>query len=151
MSIVRMDPDAWGLALAQVVALRSSCVRRQVGAVLIKDGRILSGGVNGPAAGLPHRTECVGPNQCVRIGMVSGSNPSTVCCAHAEANAIQFANRADSRGSTLYCTDSPCSSCADAIINAGVIRVVCGKVYADPVGLEKLHYLNITVVIRGDS
>jgi len=141
---VRITPDEWGLRLALTSAARSPCVRRQVGAVLVKGGRVVSMGYNGPPRGTPHRTECPGPNQCVRIGLRSGSDPSNVCCVHAEVNALLFANRADAEGATLYCTDSPCLTCAQAIINAGVVRVVCSKPYADSRGVDTLKSANIT-------
>lgn len=143
---VRLNIDEWALCLAAVSALRSPCVRRQVGAVLVKDGRVVSMGYNGPPRGATHRTECPGPNQCVRIGLQSGSSANAVCCVHAEMNALLFANREDATGATLYCTDSPCLQCCYAIINAGVSRVVCLKPYADQSGLEVLKQSNIEVI-----
>lgn len=136
---MRITLDEWGLRLAAVSAERSPCVRRHVGAVLVKAGRVVSMGYNGPPRGAPHRTECPGPDQCVRIGVPSGAAADKVCCVHAEINALIFANREDAAGATLYCTDSPCTQCAYAIVNAGVVRVVCAKPYADSGGLSVLR------------
>ena len=130
----RVDLDAWGVAGARWYATRSPCVRRQVGAVLIKNGRVVGGGFNGPSKGLPHRTETPGPLQCIRIGMPSGSEPHTVCCDHAESNACQFTDRADAEGATCFCTDSPCRVCAGLLVNAGVVRVVAASLYPDADG-----------------
>ena len=139
MTTARVDIDTWGIAGARWFATRSPCVRRQVGAILVKDGRVVGGGFNGPARGLPHRTETPGPLQCIRIGMISGTEPHKVCCEHAEANAVQFTDRRDAQGATCYCTDSPCRTCAGLLVNAGVARVVVDMLYADPAGVELLR------------
>lgn len=123
--------DRYFLDIAAVVALRSPCVKRQVGAVLVSEDRqILSTGYNGPPRGAPHRDE----HTCVRIGIPSGERADVVCCAHAEINAIAQAARhgVAVKGATLYVTTSPCAWCARSIINAGVVRVVSASDYNDP-------------------
>lgn len=140
--------EQWGLELARVVATRSPCVRRQVGAVLIKDARIVGHGYNGPPRGLPHRCSEPGLNQCVRIGQAPGS-AGAACCVHAEANALMFSDRGDARGATLYCTHSPCLACAQMAINAGVVRVVSAEQYPDEAGRAELLKAGVSFLNRG--
>lgn len=115
------------------VAERSTCDRLQVGAAVVtSDGRrILGFGYNGNAAGLP--------NQCdeLRAGHCG--------CVHAEANALISAG--DCRGSTLYTTDTPCTTCAKLIINAGIVRVVSNRRYRDSSGMELLRTVGIEVSV----
>lgn len=105
--------------IAQLVAKRSTCQRASVGAVLARDGRIVSIGYNGAPAGLPH---------CDHIN--SDDEPCTKT-VHAEANAIAFAakNGVATDDTTLFCTHSPCNDCAKLIINAGICRVVYWEEY----------------------
>lgn len=121
--------DVYFLNIARAVAERSTCVRRKVGAVVVRDKHILSTGYNGVPKGAPHRDETT----CVRIGLKSGERADLVCCAHAEGNAIAQAAHHGVRveGATLYCTTAPCAWCARTIINAGVVRVVYDEGYAD--------------------
>lgn len=128
---MRKDWDHYFMDVAHTVATRSSCVKRAVGAVLVRDRCILSSGYNGVPRGAPHRDETT----CVRIGIPSGERADLVCCAHAESNAIaQAAYQGTSiKGSTLYVTVSPCAWCARTIINAGVECVVFQGVYPDPI------------------
>lgn len=142
---VRPTWDAYFLDIAAVVASRSPCVKRQVGAVLVSEDRaILATGYNGPPRGAPHRDETT----CVRIGIPSGERADVVCCAHAEMNALVQAARigVPVKGATLYCTTSPCAWCARSIVNAGVVRVVREGAYADPVAASVFAESNVPVI-----
>ena len=116
-----MDKDDYFLKIAETVSIRSSCSRRKVGAILVKDGHIISTGYNGTPKGLLN---------CDQGGCNRALNPSitlteSMCC-HAEENAIvQAAHHGISvKGSTIYTIFSPCVLCSKMIINAGISRVV---------------------------
>lgn len=101
---------------------RSTCLRLRVGAVLVRDGRPILAGYNGALAGFPHCT----PETC-------GPNKPCSNTVHAEVNVIYFAARHGiaTSGATLWCTDSPCKICAEAIIQAGIKEVVYAREYRD--------------------
>lgn len=127
---VRPDWDTYFMEIAQVVARRGNCSRRQVAAVVVSDHRIVSTGYNGTPRGV--RNCCDGG--CARC---AGDTPSgaaldeCVCC-HAEENAITQAAYHGIRlkGSVMYVTISPCLTCAKMIVNAGIAEVVYGGDYA---------------------
>ena len=127
----RIDWDDYFMEIASVVAKRSTCLRRQVGAVLVKDKHILATGYNGAPKGLGH-CETVG---CLRqeLGVPSGERHELCRALHAEQNAIIQAARmgVQIEGATLYCTLAPCSLCAKMIVNAGIVRVVFMGDYPD--------------------
>jgi dCMP deaminase len=131
MSLSRPSWDDYFLSLANMVASRSTCLRRKVGAVLVKDKRILATGYNGAPSGLRHCLE-IG---CMRdkMGIPSGERHELCRGLHAEQNAlIQAAKLGFSvDGATLYCTTFPCSICAKMLINAGIIRIVYLEGYPD--------------------
>lgn len=116
------------MAVAMVMATRSTCNRLQVGCVIAKDGRIISTGYAGAPSGLPH----CGP-EC---------NPDNPCnnTVHAEAGAIAYAARHGIavEGATIYCTHSPCLACAKLIINSGIQEVIYDQEYRDKSGVELL-------------
>ncbi len=126
----RPDLDSYFMQIARVVAHRSTCLRRQVGAVIVKGKQIVSTGYNGAPAGHAHCLE-VG---CAREGIPSGQRSELCRAAHAEQNAINFAARygISIEGATIYTTTYPCSWCAKSIINAGLARVVYQADYPDP-------------------
>lgn len=132
-------------SIAQLVSSRSTCLRRQVGAVLVKDNQILSTGYNGAPANIPH-CEQVG---CIRAKMKVPSGEKHELCrgTHAEQNAIcQAAKHGISiYGSTLYCTNQPCSICTKMIINAGILEVRYEAEYADTAALSLLQEAGIKV------
>ena len=101
--------------MAKVTSLRGTCLRAKVGAVIVKDNRVISMGYNGALPGGEHCTDetCTSDQPC----------KNTV---HAEANAIYYAARAgiSTHGATIYCTHSPCQKCSEAIIQAGIERIV---------------------------
>jgi dCMP deaminase len=126
--------DEYFMKIAHLVAERSTCVRRRVGAIIVKDKRIVSTGYNGAPRGLRHCLE-VG---CLReqMGIPSGERQELCRGAHAEQNAIiQAASSGGSmEGATMYCTTAPCSTCSKMIINAGIRRLVLGERYPDALG-----------------
>jgi dCMP deaminase len=121
---IRPSWDDYFMGIALQVARRSTCDRARVGAIIVKDRRILTTGYNGSPASLPH---------CDEIGhlMVNGHCVRTL---HAEQNAIIQAalHGVGVAGSTMYVTHQPCLTCAKMIINAGIRRVVFAGHYPDP-------------------
>ncbi|MEA3544466.1 MAG: cytidine/deoxycytidylate deaminase family protein [Thermodesulfobacteriota bacterium] len=130
--------DEYFMQIATLVATRSTCLRRQVGALLVKDKNILATGYNGVPSGITH-CEVTG---CLRdqLNVPSGERHELCRGLHAEQNAIIQAARhgANITGSTLYCTDSPCIICSKMLINAGVVVVVFSRGYPDKLSLEML-------------
>jgi dCMP deaminase len=120
------------MAITKLVARRSTCMRRQVGAILVKDKRILATGYNGAPAGLRHCDEvgCLRENASVP----SGERHELCRGLHAEQNVIiQAAFHGISiQGSTIYCTNKPCVICSKMIINAGIGRIYYEEGYDDP-------------------
>ena len=120
------------MGIARLVATRATCTRRKVGAVLVKERRILCSGYNGAPTGIVH-CDVAG---CLReeLNVPSGEKHELCRGVHAEQNAIiQAACHGISvQGATLYCTHQPCSICAKMIINAGITRVYFGDGYNDP-------------------
>ena len=129
---MRKHWDEYFMDIAKAVGTRSTCTRRQVGAVVVKDHNILATGYNGSPKGTTH---CEDRGGCLRQQMEVPSGQMHELCygAHAEANAIaQAASRGTAiAGSTIYCTTMPCSMCAKAIINSGIVMVVYNEGYAD--------------------
>jgi len=128
-----------------MVAKRSTCLRRHVGALIVKDKRILATGYNGAPSGLRHCEE-VG---CIRkdSNIPSGQRHELCRGLHAEQNAIiQAAYHGISiKDSTLFCTNSPCVICAKMIINAGIKQVIYEEGYNDPLAMELLEEAGVKV------
>ncbi len=137
--------DDYFMDIAKLVARRSTCLRRAVGAVIVKDKRILSTGYNGAPSGIAHCAE----TGCLRerLKVPSGERHELCRGIHAEQNAIiQAAYHGVSiRGATLYCTNLPCSICAKMIINAGIRAIVYLSGYADTMSEEMLNQAGIEV------
>ena len=131
--------------ITRLVATRSSCLRRQVGALLVKDRNILATGYNGVPTGITH-CETVG---CLRerLNVPSGERHELCRGLHAEQNAIIQAAKHGTTidGATLYCTTMPCIICTKMIINAGITRVIYGEGYADELAREMITESGITV------
>lgn len=123
------------LRMAAIWAENSYCVRRQVGALIVKDQMIISDGFNGTPAGFENVCE-------------DSSGATKPYVLHAEANAITKVARSNnsSDGSTLYVTASPCMECAKLIIQAGIKRVVFNELYRIADGIELLRRAGIEVV-----
>ncbi len=119
------------MEITRLVVSRSTCLRRQVGAVIVKDKKILATGYNGAPSGLTHCIEA----GCLRdeLGIPSGERHELCRGLHAEQNAIiQAAYHGVSiNGATLYCTNLPCIICTKMLINAGITRVVYEGGYSD--------------------
>jgi dCMP deaminase len=130
--------DDYFMDITQQVAKRSTCDRARVGAVIVKERRILTTGYNGSPAGLPH---------CDEIGhlMVAGHCVRTL---HAEQNAIIQAalHGVSVAGSTMYVTHQPCLTCAKMIINAGIRRVVHAGRYPDENAVSFLSEAGVALV-----
>lgn len=137
----RLDVDSYFMQIAEVVSRRSTCMRREIGAVIVKGKQIVSTGYNGSPAGHPHCAQ-VG---CAREDVPSGERSELCRAAHAEQNAINFAARygIPIEGATLYSTTYPCSWCAKSIVNAGIARVVYQDDYPDPLAKEILSIISV--------
>ena len=129
------------------VAQRSTCLRRQVGAILVVDKHILTTGYNG----VPHGLQHCGDVGCLRMSnnVPSGERHELCRGLHAEMNALLQAARYGIKiaGSTLYSTTLPCVLCAKMLINADIKRIVTQGDYPDDLSKEMLHEANITVDI----
>ncbi len=125
------------MELTEQIATWSSCLRRQVGAVIVKDKRIMTTGYNGAPAGVQ---TCVEKGKCLReeLHIPSGTHAETCYAAHAEQNAIIQAAREgiSLKGCKLYCTHQPCVVCAKMIINAGIKEVIYKEGYPDAFSVE---------------
>lgn len=130
--------DEYFMKLAHEVATRTTCLRRAVGAVIVKDRRILATGYNGVPSGLAHCSE----TGCLRqeLGVPSGQRHEICRGLHGEQNAIIQAARygIDISGSTIYVTTQPCVVCAKMIINAGITEVVYENPYDDELAMSML-------------
>ena len=154
----RPNWDEYFLAFACLAATRSTCLRRQVGAVIVRSQRLLTSGYNGAPSALAHCGE-VG---CLRAqsGVPSGERHELCRGAHAEQNAIVQAacHGVSIAAATLYTTHHPCSVCAKMIINAGVRRIVYKEGYPDELagsllvaaGIECVH-LSLPVVMLPEN
>jgi dCMP deaminase len=138
--------DEYFMKITFLVAERSTCMRRMVGATIVKDKKIVSTGYNGAPKGLKHCLE-IG---CLReeMGIPSGERHELCRGAHAEQNAIIQAAGSGTNmdGATMYCTDSPCSTCTKMIINSGIRRLVLGKKYPDELGEKLIHESGIETI-----
>jgi len=146
LSMDRPDNDTYFMEMADLVAKRSTCVRRKVGAVIVKDKRVLTTGYNGSPRGTKHCEE----SGCIREQMKIPSGTRHELCrgVHAEQNAvIQAAYFGISiKDSTVYTTTFPCSMCAKILINAGVTEIVYSESYVDD--LSKKLFDETNVIIR---
>lgn len=133
--------------IARLVARRSTCLRRQVGAVMVKEKNILATGYNGTPSGIAHCAE----TGCLReqLKVPSGERHELCRGLHAEQNAIIQAARHGTNisGATLYCTNSPCIICTKMLINAGIRRVVYLDGYPDRLSMDMLHEAGIDVAV----
>ena len=137
--------DEYFMEITHLVARRSTCLRRQVGAVLVKDKNILATGYNGSPTGVAHCLD-VG---CLRekLGIPSGERHELCRGLHAEQNAIIQAAKHGTNidNATLYSTTMPCIICSKMIINAGVKRVVYEQGYPDSLAAEMIAAAGIII------
>ncbi len=140
---MRPDWHEYFMDIASLVSKRSTCIRRHVGAVIVKDKRILSTGYNGVPIGIKHCTE-IG---CLRdkLNIPSGEKHELCRGLHAEQNAIIQAayHGVEIKGSDLYCTNQPCIICTKMIINAGIKNIYYRDGYPDKLSIEMLEEADI--------
>ncbi len=137
-SVPRKSWDEYFMSIAELVANRSTCTRRNVGCVVVKDRRILATGYNGAPRGVKHCAE-IG---CIRgrMGVASGERHELCRGVHAEQNAIIQAATCgvDLRGSAVYTTHQPCFICTKMLINAQVAKIIYKKPYPDKLAIGML-------------
>jgi len=133
------------MRMAALAASRSTCLRRHVGAVIVKERMVLSTGYNDTPRGLPN----CGDGGCARCASdtPSGTGLDTCLCLHAEQNCvIQAAYHGVAiAGATIYTTHQPCLTCAKIIVNAGIRRIVFAGDYPDPVAVEMLRQAGVSL------
>jgi dCMP deaminase len=137
--------DDYFLSIAGLVSTRSTCLRRSVGAVLVRDKKILATGYNGAPSKVRHCSQ----TGCIREKMQVPSGQRHELCRglHAEQNAfLQAALHGTSlKGSSLYCTTQPCIICAKMVINAGITDIVIKGDYPDKLSKELLKEARVKV------
>ncbi|KXZ40533.1 dCMP deaminase [Alkalithermobacter thermoalcaliphilus JW-YL-7 = DSM 7308] len=140
---MRPSWDEYFMEIAQIVKKRSTCLRRSIGAVIVKDKQILSTGYNGAPKNLKH-CEQLGCER-ERLNIPSGQRHELCRALHAEQNAIIQAayNGVSVKGATLYTTTRPCSLCAKMCINAGIERIVFKGDYPDDMSINLLKEANV--------
>jgi dCMP deaminase len=135
------------MEIARKVATRATCLRRHVGAVIVKDKRILTTGYNGPPSGVRHCLE-IG---CLReeMNVPSGERHELCRGLHAEQNALLQAaiHGVSVKGGSIYITNQPCSLCAKMLINAGIKRIMYDGSYPDELAQSMLKEAGISVEI----
>ncbi|UYE90980.1 tRNA-specific adenosine deaminase [Clostridium phage P21] len=129
----RISRETLYMEVAKLMTGRSTCLRKAVGCVLVRDNRIVATSYNGVPSGVEHCKTCLGPGCDIVI--------------HAEAGLISYCAKhgISTEGTTMYVTLSPCESCANLIINAGIKKVVYLEEYRLTDGIEKLRYNNVEV------
>ena len=139
---MRIGRDDMLMEMARLLAKRSTCTRRQVGALAAIEGRVLATGYNGAPSG---QTHCIDRGYCI-----TGEDGSCRDSVHAEANLVAFAAKHGIalRGATVYTTCAPCIDCAKLLINAGISRVVYGELYRDSKGLELLESAGVMIQLN---
>lgn len=148
----RVSWDDYFMGLAEAVATRSTCLRHNLGSVLVKDRRILGTGYNGAPRGIRHCVE-VG---CMRdkLKIPSGTRHEICMAVHAEQNAIIQAavHGASTEGSEIFITHAPCAVCAKILINAGIKRIIFKNNYPDEFARKLLKEAKVEVVyLNGDK
>ena len=142
--VQRPSWDEYFMGITELVAQRSTCLRRHVGAVLVRDKRIITTGYNGAPVKIKH---CLDAG-CLReqMGIPSGERHELCRGLHAEQNAIIQAaiQGVNIQGATLYCTNMPCAICTKMLINAGVVEIFYKEGYTDPLAADMLAEAGIT-------
>lgn len=137
--------DEYFLEIADLVSKRSTCLRRKVGALIVRDKRILATGYNGAPRGLPHCSE----KGCLRqqLKIAHGERHELCRGLHAEQNALLQASLhgVSVKDSILYCTTQPCIICAKMLINAGIQEVVIISGYPDKMSMDFLNEAGVLV------
>ena len=139
MMAERPDWDEYFMEIAKVVSKRSTCLRRSVGAVIVKNKQIVATGYNGTPKDLPHCAE----TGCLREQLKVPSGKMHELCRgiHAEQNAVVQAayHGVSVNGGTVYCTHQPCVVCTKILINAGIKRIVYANPYPDKLAEDMMQ------------
>lgn len=141
----RINWEEYFIEITKLVAQRSSCLSRQVGAILVKEKRILATGYNGSPSKIEN---CIERGGCLREGSVSGQNLNTCMAVHAEMNAILQCAKMGvcCEDATLYVTTYPCVNCMKAIIQSGIRKVVYIESYNSPLTDELVRLSGIECI-----
>jgi dCMP deaminase len=146
MEKIRPSWDEYFLKITSLVAERSTCLKRKVGAIIVKENRILSTGYNGSPKSIKHCNE-VG---CIRkeMNVPSGQRHELCRGLHAEQNAIIQAawHGVKIEGATMYCTYQPCIICVKMMLNAGIVKLVFSGNYPDELASKMLKESSMQVV-----
>ncbi|MCK9230642.1 MAG: cytidine/deoxycytidylate deaminase family protein [Syntrophales bacterium] len=138
--------DRYFMDIVKLVSMRSTCLRRRVGAVLVRDRRILATGYNGAPSGISHCAE----RGCLRdqLNIPSGERHELCRGLHAEQNAVIQAalHGVGTKGAVLYCTNHPCIICSKMIINAGITAIMYEEGYPDDLARNLLAEAGIEVL-----
>ena len=144
--------DEYFMSIAELTARRSTCLRRNVGAVIVQDRHIVATGYNGAPRGIDH---CAQRGGCLReeLNIPSGERHELCRALHAEQNAIiQAATFGLSiEGATIYITHAPCVICSKMIINAGIKKIIVGAEYPDSFSAEILEEAGLKIVSLGND
>lgn len=122
----RPSKDEYYIAIAEIASIRSTCLSRKVGCVIVKDDNPISFGFNGPARKMEHCGDVGGCKRRAMPDYKSGAYLNICPASHAEQNAVAFAARhgVALMGSTAYVTTFPCKDCMNSLVNAGIARIV---------------------------
>jgi len=139
--------DEYFIQIAHVVKKRGNCIRRKVGALIVKDKQIIATGYNGTPTGIKNCFEG-GCERCMKREkgiLKSGEEKGKCICICAEQNALLQAARhgTSTNNATMYITDSPCLSCCKMIINSGISKVIAENIHHDTAGLNLLKKAGI--------
>lgn len=141
----RPSNDEYFMNMAFLVSSRSTCIRRRVGAVIVKEKRVLSTGYNGSPKGTRHCEEL----GCIReqMNIPSGTRHELCRGVHAEQNAVAQAAYfgVSVKGATIYTTTYPCSMCAKILINAGISEIVYNEGYEDDLSKQILSETDVII------
>ncbi len=141
----RPDWNEYFMRMAELAAERSTCTRRKVGAVLVKDKRVLATGYNGAPKKIPHCEE----TGCLRkqLNIPSGQRHEICRGIHAEQNLIaqSAVHGVKTEGATVYCTNQPCIICAKLLINAGIKKIYYKRPYNDKFPIQILKQSNVII------
>jgi len=149
--IKRPSWDEYFISIAKLVSSRSTCLRRAVGAVIVKDRRVLATGYNGTPTDIKHCEE----TGCLRdrLGIPSGQRHELCRGLHGEQNALLQASLygVSVKGASIYITNEPCIICAKMLINAGITEVIVADGYPDKMAKEFLDDAEIILRVLGDK
>jgi len=149
---MRASWDEYFMQIAEIVKTRSTCLRRQVGAVIVRENRIITTGYNGAPTGTRH---CIETGVCLRTQMniPSGERHELCRALHAEQNAIIQAAKigVSTEDATMYVTLQPCVICAKMAINAGIKKIVFKGEYPDKFAIEMLNEAGVTLTVMEEK